>query len=78
MRTRERRDFSTTNEDIDKKLEENRKMMTSLMEQYRKELDHMKQFQRDIQENKISITSWQNHMNQSEDRTSDIDNIAAN
>ena len=48
-------------------------MMDSLIEQYRKEIDHMKQFQRDIQENKISITSWQNCMNESEDRISDLE-----
>ena len=42
------RDFSTIKEDIDKKLEENRKMMDSLNEQYSKEIDLMKQFQRDI------------------------------
>ena len=47
--------------------------MKSLNEQYRKEIDLMKQFQRDIQENKISITSWQNRMNESEDRVSDLE-----
>ena len=50
-------------------------MMDSLNEQYRKEIDHMKQFQRNIQENKISITSWQNRMNQSEDRGSDLEDM---
>ena len=38
-------DFNTIKEDIDKKLEENRKRTDSLMEQYRKEIDRMKQFQ---------------------------------
>lgn len=70
-------DFNTIKEDIDKKLEENRKMMDSLTEQYRKDIDRMKQFQRDIQENKTSITSWQSRMNENEDRVSNLEDTVA-
>ena len=50
--------------------------METLNEQYRKEIECMKQIQRDIQEITTSITRRQNCLNESEDRISE-ETIAA-
>lgn len=50
--------LSISKEYSDKKIHENRKMMESLNQQYKKEMESMKQIQSDIQEVKPSVTSW--------------------
>lgn len=45
--------------------------METVNDQYRKQMECMKQIQTDIQEVKNSIESWQNHLNKTEDRLSD-------
>ena len=50
------------------------KMMESLNRQHRKVIECMKQIQSVIQKTKTSITSWQNHLNESKNRHSCLEN----